>query len=202
MAGERRTTGEQKRRSRRPLAFDASDATPVDVLLVCSGGGHLLELRSLSDAWEGRSRAWVVASQEASEVASLLESERHTLAYAPTARSIRNLIRNTLLARRLLRHTRPAVVITTGAAIAVPFALMAWLRGTPIVYIESLARSTRPSLSCRLVRPFVDRLYVQWPQLAVALPEARYAGTVIGETPRAGAPAAGFGGGRRERLHV
>src|SRR5690349_11091787 len=121
MPGGRRTPGEQGRPSRRLLAPETGERTPVDVLLVCSGGGHLLELRSLSDAWKGRSRAWVVASREASEVESLLEHERYTLAYAPTARSIRNLIRNTLLARRLLRHTRPAVVITTGAAIAVPF---------------------------------------------------------------------------------
>jgi beta-1,4-N-acetylglucosaminyltransferase len=153
---------------------------PVDVLLVCSSGGHLLQLWSLRPAWEGYARAWVVASHEGSDVTSLLEGEKYAFCYSPTTRSLRNLVRNTVLAWRLLGRLRPSVVVTTGAAIAVPFAWVARARGIRTVYVESLARSERPSLSCRLVSPAVDRLYVQWPQLARTLPGARYAGTIFG----------------------
>ena len=64
---------------------------------------------------------------------------------------------------------------------AVPFAWAARLRGIPVVYVESLARAERPSLSCRLIAPVASRVYVQWPELLSALPRARYVGTVFGE---------------------
>ena len=153
----------------------------VDVLLVCTGGGHLLQLASLREAWAGYEHAWVVASYEGSDVESLLADERVYAAYAPAARSLKNLVRNLLLARRLLGTLQPRVVLTTGAAVAVPFAWTARLRGIPVVYVESLARSERPSLSCRLIAPVADRVYVQWPELLSALPRARYAGTIFAD---------------------
>ncbi|HWN21621.1 MAG TPA: hypothetical protein VNP93_06585 [Gaiellaceae bacterium] len=156
-----------------------SHADRADVLLVCTAGGHLLQLWSLRDAWQDRTHAWVVASHEGSDVHSLLEGDRVFFAHSPANRSLKNLVRNLLLARRLLGRLRPRVVLTTGAAVAVPFAWVARLRGIPIVYIESLARAERPSLSCRLVAPVADRVYVQWPELLDALPRAHYAGTVF-----------------------
>lgn len=40
-------------------------------------------------------------------------------------------------------------------------------RSSPrLIYVESFARVSRPSLSARLVRPMVDRLVVQWRPLA------------------------------------
>ncbi len=150
----------------------------ADVLLVCTGGGHLLQLWSLRDAWEGYEHAWVVASDGA-DVASLLRDERVVRAHFPAHRSVKNLVRNLVLAARLLRRLRPRVVLTTGAAVAVPFAWVARARRIPVVYVESLARAEKPSLSCRLVAPVADRVYVQWPELRAALPQARYAGTVF-----------------------
>lgn len=151
----------------------------VDALLVCTAGGHLLQLWTLREAWSGYRSAWVVASHEGSDVASLLDGERVHLAHSPADRNLKNLGRNLVLANRLLRRLRPTVVLTTGAAVAVPFAWVARLRRVPVVYVESLARAERPSLSCRLVAPVADRVYVQWPELQQALPRSRYAGTVF-----------------------
>jgi UDP-N-acetylglucosamine:LPS N-acetylglucosamine transferase len=88
---------------------------------------------------------------------------------------------NLRLAWRLVGRLRPRVLITTGAAVAVPFVWIARLRGVRVAYVESLARASRPSLSCRLAAPATDRIYVQWPELRAALPRARYAGTVFSE---------------------
>lgn len=151
----------------------------AEVLLVCTSGGHLLQLWSLREAWAGHAHAWVVASHEGSDVDSLLAGESVHFAHSPANRSVKNLVRNLVLAYRLLGRLQPRVVLTTGAAVAVPFAWIARLRGVPVVYIESLARADRPSLSCRLVAPVADRVYVQWPELLAALPKARYAGTVF-----------------------
>jgi beta-1,4-N-acetylglucosaminyltransferase len=152
---------------------------PVEVLLVCTGGGHLLQLWSLRAAWTGYSHAWVVGSHEGSDVASLLEHERVYHAHPRAARSLKKLFLNLLLARRLLSGLRPRVVLTTGAAVAVPFAWLARLYGIRVVWVESLARAKSPSLSCRLVAPIADRIYVQWPELVGAVRRSRYAGTVF-----------------------
>jgi beta-1,4-N-acetylglucosaminyltransferase len=153
----------------------------ADVLLVCSAGGHLLQLWSLRGAWHNYDRAWVVASHEGSDVAWLLAEEHYTFCHSPTTRNVRNLLKNAVLAWRVIGQLQPRVVVTTGAGIAVPFAWVARIRGARVVYVESLARSERPSLSCRLARPAVDRLYVQWPELAESVRGARYAGSVFGQ---------------------
>jgi beta-1,4-N-acetylglucosaminyltransferase len=155
----------------------SANGEPTDVMLVCSSGGHLLQLSALRAAWDGRTHAWVTFDK--SDARSLLSGERVFFAYGPTNRSIPNLLRNLLFAHRVLRETRPRVMLTTGAGVAVPFAWLARLRGARIVYVESLSRIDGPSLSCRLIRPVAHRVYVQWPELARVLPGSRYAGTVF-----------------------
>lgn len=154
--------------------------TPVDVLLVCSAGGHLLQMSMLAEAWSDLSHAWVTLEREDSR--SLLSGARVFYAYGPTNRSIPNLLRNIPLAWTLIRRLQPSVIVTTGAGIAVPFGWIGRLLGTKVVYVESVTRIHSPSLSYRLIRPAVSRVYAQWPELARALPGSRYAGNVIGGT--------------------
>jgi beta-1,4-N-acetylglucosaminyltransferase len=154
---------------------------PVDVLLVCTAGGHLLQLWSLRESWSTYDHAWVVGSHGGGDAESILGGERVYYAHSPAARSPWKAARNLLLAWRLIGRLRPQVLVTTGAAVAVPFAWVARLRGTRVAYVETLARAERPSLSCRMAAPVADRVYVQWPELLASLPRGRYAGTVFGE---------------------
>lgn len=155
---------------------DSRDAH-ADVLLVCSAGGHLLQLHVLRDAWAGLSHAWVTHDKD--DARSLLRGERVFYASGPTTRNVLNLFRNLALSFRIVRRLRPKVVLTTGAGVAVPFAWVAHLAGAKVVYVESLTRIERPSLSLRLVRPVASRIYAQWPELTRALPRARYVGSVL-----------------------
>jgi UDP-N-acetylglucosamine:LPS N-acetylglucosamine transferase len=159
------------------VRVSTSESTRADVLLVCSTGGHLLQLVSLRESWGRFSRAWVTFDK--SDARSLLADERVYHAYGPTNRSVKNLLRNLLVAWRVVGETRPQVLLTTGAGVAVPFAWIARLRGTKVVYIESLARIDGPSLTLRLISPIASRLYVQWPELAETLPGSRFAGNVF-----------------------
>jgi beta-1,4-N-acetylglucosaminyltransferase len=81
---------------------------------------------------------------------------------------------------QLLARHRPAVVLTTGAAIAVPFVWLGRLFGTETIYVESVTRIESPSTTLRLVRPAASRVYVQWPELTERVRGARYEGTVFG----------------------
>jgi UDP-N-acetylglucosamine:LPS N-acetylglucosamine transferase len=149
----------------------------ADLLLVCSTGGHLLQLVALTDAWAGFTRAWVTFDK--SDARSLLAEEHVIFAHGPTNRSVRNLLRNLVVAWRVMGDVHPRVIVTTGAGVAVPFAWVGKLRGAKVVYIESLSRIDGPSLSYRLIAPIADRRYVQWPELAQALPRSRFAGNVF-----------------------
>jgi beta-1,4-N-acetylglucosaminyltransferase len=152
----------------------------ADVLLVCSSGGHLLQLVALRSAWEGFSPAWVTFDK--SDARSLLRGERVVFAHGPTNRDVPNLLRNMVLAVKVLRRSRPRVVVTTGAGVAVPFAWVGRLFGAHVVYVESFTRIEGPSLSCRLISPVANRLYVQWPELADRVHGSRFVGNVFGRS--------------------
>ena len=156
---------------------DNRSADAVEVLLVCSTGGHLLQLHALRSAWSGTRHAWVTFDK--SDARSLLADEQVFFAFGPTNRNVGNLLRNLKLAVRLVRRLRPRVVVTTGAGVAVPFCWIARVRGAKVVYVESLSRIEAPSLSCRLIAPAASRIYAQWPELAEAYGRARYVGSVF-----------------------
>lgn len=163
-----------------PLSVDGVNAgrRHVDVLLVASSGGHLLQLLSLEAAWEGLDRYWVV--EDTIDARSLLAGEHVFAIGFATERSIVGLLRGLPLAARLLVRLRPSVVVTTGAAPAVPYAWLGRLLGARVVYIESITRIEELSLAAKLIAPFATRMYVQWPELAEKHRRALYAGAVLG----------------------
>jgi beta-1,4-N-acetylglucosaminyltransferase len=146
------------------------------LLIVCSPGGHLLQMRALRPAWEGPERTWVTL--RGADVDVLLRDEDVVLAHGPTNRSLRKLALNVLLAWRTIRAQRPDAILSTGAALAVPFFVVGRLHRCRLVYVESLTRTATLSLSGRLVYPLAHAFFVQWPD-ATRLKRARYVGGLL-----------------------
>lgn len=134
------------------------------MLLVGSSGGHLAQLLALKPWWQQHDRSWVTF--DTPDAVAALEGEDVTWAYHPTTRNIWNLLRNTHLALRTLRRHRPAVIVTTGAAVAFPFFLAAKLFGAVTCYVEVYDRIDTATLTGRLCRPFTDAFLVQWDEQA------------------------------------
>jgi beta-1,4-N-acetylglucosaminyltransferase len=149
------------------------------LLLVCSSGGHLLQLVSLRDAWKDRPRVWVTFDK--SDASVLLADERVLHAYGPTNRNLRNFARNLRLAATILRRERPAAIMTTGAGVAVPFAWLGRMLGIRVFYVESVTRIEQMSLSGRMIRPVAEQVFVQWPELASTSPKLRFAGNLFAD---------------------
>jgi UDP-N-acetylglucosamine:LPS N-acetylglucosamine transferase len=147
------------------------------VLLVGSSGGHLAQLLALRSWWGDRERAWVTFPTP--DAKSQLAGERVAWAYHPTTRNIPNLIRNAGLAFRLLSRHKPAVVLSTGAGVAVPFFVLGWLRGIPTVYLEVYDRIDSPTLTGRLCRPFARLFLVQWEEQRSFYPGAVVVGPLL-----------------------
>jgi len=146
------------------------------ILLVCSPGGHLLQMRALQPAWGSYRATWVTLP--GADVGYLLEGEHVVLAHGPTNRSIGKLFRNIAVAWRTIRRERPEAILSTGAALAVPFFLIGKLFGIRLVYVESLTRTNSLSLSGRLIYPMADSFFVQWPNAAKRR-KAQYVGNIL-----------------------
>ena len=73
----------------------------MKVCLVGSSGGHLTHLYLLKPLWEDKERFWVTFDKE--DARSILSDEVVYPCYYPTNRNIKNLIRNTFLAYKILK---------------------------------------------------------------------------------------------------
>ena len=133
----------------------------MKVLLVCSSGGHLDQLLLLSDWLESQDVA--IATFLKPDSVDRISHWRTYGLYWPTNRSLLNLIRNTAIAIRVMLRERPDLIISSGAAGAVPFFYLAklWPR-TRTVFIECYDRIDLPTLTAKLVRPITDLFIVQW----------------------------------------
>lgn len=91
----------------------------IKVCLVGSSGGHLTHLYMLKPFWKDKEHFWVTFDKE--DAKSLLEREKMYSCYYPTNRSLKALIKNTKIAWNVLRKEKPNLIISCGAAVAVPF---------------------------------------------------------------------------------
>jgi beta-1,4-N-acetylglucosaminyltransferase len=163
------------RRSRSAACF--AEPGSAKILLVTSSGGHLIQLQALRQWWEAHERVWV--SFDTPDVRSALANERLVTAHHPTTRNVPNLLRNTLLALRVLRRERPDVVISTGAGVAIPFFWWTRLLGISTVYLEVFDRIESPTVTGRLCYPVADAFLVQWDSQLSFYPGAVNVGQVL-----------------------
>lgn len=132
------------------------------VLLVGSSGGHLDQLLLLDD-WLVQHDVAVATFLKPDAAERVAKWRSYGLRW-PTNRNIPNLFRNTAVAIRVLRAERPDVIISSGAAGAVPFFLLAKpLAGATTVFIECYDRLRDATLTAKFVKHLTDMFVVQWP---------------------------------------
>ncbi|WP_013321038.1 PssD/Cps14F family polysaccharide biosynthesis glycosyltransferase [Gloeothece verrucosa] len=144
----------------------------MKILLVSSTGGHFNALQQLRSFWSQHECIWVTFDTESTRIA--LQNQSVYWAFSPTNRHLLNLMRNFLLAWQVIKFERPQLILSTGAGVAVPFIILGKLFRCKTVFIESYTRIKELSLSARLVLPFLDKLYVQWPSLKTKYPQAEF----------------------------
>lgn len=149
----------------------------MKVCLVGSSGGHLTHLYMLKPFWQDKDRFWVTFDKE--DARSLLENEKMYPCHFPTNRNIKNLILNTFLAGKILRKEKPDLIISSGAAVAVPFFYLGKLFGAKLIYIEVFDRIDKPTVSGKLVYPIVDKFIVEWEEMKRVYPKAINLGSIF-----------------------
>lgn len=136
----------------------------MKICLVGSSGGHLTHLYMLKPIWSDMDRFWVTFDKV--DANSILKDENVYHCYFPTNRNIKNLIKNTFLAIKVLNKEKPDIIISSGAAVAVPFFWVGKLFfKTKNIYIEVFDRIDKPTLTGRLVYPATDKFIVEWEEM-------------------------------------
>src|SRR4051794_16658911 len=155
-------------------------------LLVASTGGHLDELYTLSKRFRPMLEQVEWATFDTPQARHLLADQ--VVHYVPFARSrdAKGALLDGIEAMRLLGRRRFVRVVSTGAAVAVPFLGLARGHKLAAHYIESAARSRGLSLSGQMISKLPGvRMYGQYPTWASG--RVQYRGSVFDDFSQ-GAP--------------
>ena len=148
----------------------------MKLMLVCTSGGHFSTMRGLNNFWSKHQRVWVTDRNKDTE--SIQDQEQvYWLPYQGT-RQILPFFQNLPVIFKIVFWEKPDLIISTGASLAVGFALVAKILSIQFIYIESISRSTNLSLSGKLVYFLCHQFYVQSPILTQKYRRALFRGYV------------------------
>ncbi len=133
------------------------------ILAVASGGGHWVQLMRLKPAFEGHRVTYVTVLPG---YASDVPGERFLTVNDATRWDKIGLVRMAFRLFRILRHEKPEVVISTGAAPGFFALRIAKWRGLRTIWVDSIANVERLSLSGQRIGRHADLWLTQWPHLA------------------------------------
>lgn len=150
------------------------------VMFISSVGGHLTQLLELKSMFKDYDYVLITEKTEVTKDMKgkynmnylLYGSREYLLSY------IFKFSFNVLKSFYLFFKYRPNVIITTGAHTAVPMCYIGRLFGKKIIFIESYAKRTSPTLSGRLVYPIATTFVVQWETMLEFYPKAKYWGGI------------------------
>ncbi|WP_315071226.1 PssD/Cps14F family polysaccharide biosynthesis glycosyltransferase [uncultured Clostridium sp.] len=143
----------------------------MKICFITSSGGHLTHLIQLKEWWKDKERFWVTFEKEDSK--SILKDEKKYWCYFPTNRNIKNLVKNTFLAVKILFKEKPDLIVSTGAAPAIPFFYLGKLFGAKVIYIEVYDRIEKPTITGKVVYPISDLFVLQWEEQKKFYPKGK-----------------------------
>lgn len=149
------------------------------ICLVSSCGGHFMELMQLLPVVKNR-HYYILSEKNISSVEIIKKHPHHFLVQQERCGIIFvfKFTWNIILSFIYFIIERPTTVITTGAGASYPTCLFAKIFKSRIIYIESFAKLSSESVTGKLVYPFADYFFVQWPEMKDVYPKAIYRGTV------------------------
>lgn len=126
----------------------------MKICFVGSSGGHLTHLYMLKPFWKDKERFWATFDKE--DARSLLQGEKIYPVYYPSNRSIKALLINTHRAIKILKKEKPDLIISSGAAPAIPFFGVEKLMGAKTIYIEVFDRIDKSTIAGKLCYPVAE----------------------------------------------
>jgi len=143
--------------------------------LICSPGGHLIEVLQLLEAFEGYPFFYLTYQGKT------MPNQKNKYYLTNFVKNPLSLIVGILKIFFIFLKERPKVLFSTGSEIAIPcFYIGKFLFRTELIYLECSAQVYHPSLTGRWVYPITDLFLVQWePLLKQYGSKAKYVGGLI-----------------------
>jgi UDP-N-acetylglucosamine:LPS N-acetylglucosamine transferase len=146
-----------------------------NVLLVCSGGGHWVQMSKLLPAFDRRKVKVATVDTSARSQFPLYDF----VAVPDFNRSEPfKIIKGFFQIFKIVYQSQASFVISTGAAPGLLGLAAAKLMGKKTLWIDSIANPKQISLSGRIAAYFVDELLTQWPDLSKDT-KAKYKGRIV-----------------------
>lgn len=150
------------------------------VIFISSVGGHLTQLLELKKIFKDYDYVLVT---EKTDVTKEMNNKYNMeyLVYGSREYLFTYIFKfsyNILKSLYLFIKYRPDVIVTTGAHTSVPMCYIGRLFRRKVVFIESYAKRTSPTLSGRLVYPIASTFIVQWETMLEHYPKAKYFGGI------------------------
>lgn len=142
------------------------------ICFTASSGGHfeqLMMLKSLMDKYDSfiiTEKTGYSVIKDDRKVYYLKQVNRHEKTF------IFKMIVNLFISFKIFINEKPDIVISTGALATIPICVLSKIFRKKIIFIESFAKVTSPTLTGKLVYKFADQFYVQWEQMKEHYPEA------------------------------
>lgn len=152
------------------------------VLFIASTGGHLSELMALKDMFSSYDYHLITEKDNSTiGLKEIYKGRVDYLVYGSKDHLLKYFFKfpfNILKSLYLFLKIRPKYIVTTGTHTAVPICYIGKLFGAKIVFIETFANSSSPTLSGRMVAPIADLFIVQWESMKEFYPKAVYGGWI------------------------
>lgn len=145
------------------------------VLAVASAGGHWIELLRLIPAFD-HCEVIFISTDPGNSVE--VKGFRFYHIVNATRRNFWNIIIMVVQLIKILRKTRPNIVVTTGSAPGLIALIVGRLFRTKNVWIQSIADISELSMSGKIARRASDLFLSQWPDLA-SIDGIEYKGSVL-----------------------
>lgn len=148
------------------------------ICFIASTGGHLDQLMMLRPIMDKYSSFVVTektkykAIKNINKVYYLFQVNRYEFIW------ILKLLLNAIISMYIFILERPDVVISTGALATIPMCILAKIFRKKIIFIESFAKISSPTLTGKLIYKFADEFYVQWEEMLNIYPKAIYKGGI------------------------
>ena len=88
------------------------------------------------------------------------------------------LILNRIRSLYIFIKEKPDMVISLGALATIPMCLLCKIFRKKLIFIESFAKVTSPTLTGKLLYKYADRFYIQWEEMEKIYPKAIYEGGI------------------------
>jgi len=150
----------------------------IKICFAASTGGHyeqLLMLKPLMDQYDS-----FVITEETTYNTEVKGKKMYYMKMVnrKEASFLPRMLVNVFRSLKIYLQEKPDVVICTGVLAMIPICLIAKMAGKKLIYIESFAKVTSPTLTGKLLYRFADQFYVQWPQMREIYPNAIYVGGI------------------------